>query len=74
MIPGKDEKYIKMVSLWTGSSVNGQAWFVGFLEQDSRSVYFAVCLNDMQNVQQITAAKATEILEKFYGYFGILCP
>lgn len=45
----------------TGSSGNGQAWFVGFAEQENRRSYIAVYLNDVENADQVTGSKAKEI-------------
>lgn len=45
----------------TGSSPDGKAWFVGFIETNNQKGYFAVYLDDEQNVEQITGSRAREI-------------
>ncbi len=45
----------------TGSSSDGKAWFVGFLEESGDRTYFAVYLDDMQNKDIISGNKAKEI-------------
>lgn len=45
----------------TGSSTDGRAWFVGFLEKDDQRGYFAVYLDDEINEDKITGSKAKEI-------------
>lgn len=45
----------------TGSSGNGEAWFVGFAETEGERKYFAVYLNDREKKQQISGNQAKEI-------------
>lgn len=45
----------------TGSSGDGQAWFVGFAEQENQRRYIAVYLNDRENAKKATGTKAKEI-------------
>lgn len=45
----------------TGSTSDGKAWFVGFLEENGDRTYFAVYLDDMQNKDIISGNKAKEI-------------
>lgn len=45
----------------TGSGNNGNAWFVGFLEESDNRSYFAVYLDDMQNKDIVSGNKAKEI-------------
>lgn len=45
----------------TGSGVDGQAWFVGFLEKDGQRRYIAVCLNDAAHEKEISGSTAREI-------------
>lgn len=45
----------------TGSSGDGQAWFVGFAEQENQRSYIAVYLNDRENAEKATGNKAKEI-------------
>ncbi|MBD5393640.1 MAG: class D beta-lactamase [Lachnospiraceae bacterium] len=44
----------------TGSGT-GKAWFVGFIEESDRKIYFAVYLEDMQNKDIVSGNKAKEI-------------
>lgn len=45
----------------TGSGASGNAWFVGFVEKNENSIFFAVYLEDMQNKDIISGNKAKEI-------------
>lgn len=45
----------------TGSSSNGEAWFVGFTEENEQRVYFAVYLNDNTQPDQVSGSMAKEI-------------
>lgn len=45
----------------TGSSSNGEAWFVGFTEENEQRVYFAVYLNDNTQPDQVSGSVAKEI-------------
>lgn len=45
----------------TGSSGDGQAWFVGFAEQENRRSYIAVYLNDRANAGKATGSQAKDI-------------
>lgn len=45
----------------TGSSGNGEAWFVGFAETAGKRKYFAVYLDDREQKDQVSGNKAKEI-------------
>ena len=45
----------------TGTGTNGEAWFIGFLEENKNRIYFAVYLEDMQNKDIVSGNKAKEI-------------
>ena len=45
----------------TGSSGDGQAWFVGFAEQENQRCYIAVYLNDRENAGKATGSQAKDI-------------
>ena len=45
----------------TGTGTNGEAWFVGFLDENDNRIYFAVYLGDMQNKNIVSGNKAKEI-------------
>ena len=45
----------------TGSSSKGEAWFVGFTEENEQRVYFAVYLNDNTNLDKVSGSVAKEI-------------
>lgn len=45
----------------TGSSGDGQAWFVGFAEQENHRSYIAVYLNDRLNADKATGSQAKDI-------------
>ncbi len=45
----------------TGSGTDGNAWFVGFMEESDSKTYFAVYLEDMQNKDIVSGNKAKEI-------------
>ncbi len=45
----------------TGSSGNGEAWFVGFAETAGERKYFAVYLDDREQKEQVSGNKAKEI-------------
>lgn len=45
----------------TGSGTDGNAWFVGFMEESDSKTYFAVYLEDMQNEDIVSGNKAKEI-------------
>lgn len=47
----------------TGTGVNGLAWFVGLMEQNKKTVYFAICLDDPSK-KNVTGADAKEIILK----------
>ncbi|MCM1128167.1 MAG: penicillin-binding transpeptidase domain-containing protein [Lachnospiraceae bacterium] len=48
----------------TGSGTDGNAWFVGFMEEGDSKTYFAVYLEDMQNKDIVSGNKAKEIAIK----------
>lgn len=48
----------------TGSSPIGEAWFVGFIEEDTGKKYFAVYLNDEAQSGSVSGAAAKEIALK----------
>lgn len=45
----------------TGSSGDGQAWFVGFAEPENRRSYIAVYLDDRANAEKATGSQAKDI-------------
>lgn len=45
----------------TGSSSNGEAWFVGFSEENGEREYFAVYLNDNTQLNNISGSVAKEM-------------
>lgn len=45
----------------TGSGSNGEAWFVGFSEENGQRVYFAVYLNDYAQSDKVSGSLAKEI-------------
>lgn len=45
----------------TGSGSNGEAWFVGFTEENEQRVYFAVYLNDHTQLDKVSGGVAREI-------------
>ncbi len=45
----------------TGSGTDGNAWFVGFIEENGNRNYFAVYLEDIQNKETVSGNKAQEI-------------
>lgn len=45
----------------TGSGSNGEAWFVGFTEENEQRVYFAVYLNDHAQADKVSGGVAREI-------------
>lgn len=45
----------------TGSTSDGKAWFVGFLEESGSTTYFAVYLDDTQNKDIVSGNEAKEI-------------
>ena len=45
----------------TGSGTGGNAWFVGFMEENYNKTYFAIYLDDMQNEEAVSGNKAKEI-------------
>lgn len=48
----------------TGSSSNGEAWFIGFTEKEQQREYFAIYLNDSLQREQISSSVAKEIALK----------
>lgn len=48
----------------TGSSSNGEAWFIGFTEKEQQREYFAIYLNDSLQKEQISSSVAKEIALK----------
>lgn len=48
----------------TGSSSNGEAWFIGFTEKGQQREYFAIYLNDSLQREQISSSVAKEIALK----------
>lgn len=48
----------------TGSSSNGEAWFIGFTEKGQQREYFAIYLNDSSQKEQISSSVAKEIALK----------
>lgn len=48
----------------TGSSSNGEAWFIGFTEKGQEREYFAIYLNDSSQKEQISSSVAKEIALK----------
>ena len=48
----------------TGSSANGEAWFIGFTEIEQQREYFAIYLNDSLQGSQISSSVAKEIALK----------
>lgn len=48
----------------TGSSSNGEAWFIGFTEKGQQREYFAIYLNDSLQKEQISSSVAKEIALK----------
>ena len=45
----------------TGTGTNGEAWFIGFVEENNHKIYVAVYLEDMQNKDIVSGNKAKEI-------------
>ena len=45
----------------TGSGTGGNAWFVGFTEENDNKTYFAIYLDDVQNKEAVSGNKAKEI-------------
>lgn len=45
----------------TGSGTGGNAWFVGFVEENGNRIYFSVYLEDMQNKDIVSGNKTKEI-------------
>lgn len=45
----------------TGTGTNGEAWFIGFIEENDHRIYIAVYLEDMQNKDIVSGNKAKEI-------------
>jgi len=45
----------------TGSGTNGNAWFVGFVENNGDKIYFAIYLNDISDKDIVNGNKAKEI-------------
>ena len=45
----------------TGTSGNGEAWFVGFSESKEERKYFAIYLNDSEQRERVSGSKAKEI-------------
>ena len=45
----------------TGSGTGGNAWFVGFTEENDNKTYVAIYLDDMQNKKAVSGNKAKEI-------------
>ena len=45
----------------TGSGVNGDAWFIGYIEKNTNRTFFAIYLEDMQNKGIVSGNKAKEI-------------
>ena len=62
MLIQEDEE--KKVYGKTGSSGNGEAWFIGFAETERQRQYFAVYLHDDLQKEQITGNSAKEIALK----------
>lgn len=48
----------------TGSNSNGEAWFVGFIEEDEQVKYFAIYLNDSLQKEKVSSSMAKEIALK----------
>lgn len=44
----------------TGTGINSNGWFVGFMEQEAGKIYFAVYLED-KNIENISGKTAREI-------------
>lgn len=45
----------------TGSSTNGEAWFIGFSEENSQKVYFVIYLSDGSQPKGVSGTTAKEI-------------
>lgn len=45
----------------TGSSPDGEAWFVGFAEENGERIYFAIYLNDNTQANNVSGSTAKEI-------------
>lgn len=45
----------------TGSGSDGEAWFIGFSEENNQRIYFAIYLNDTGQSQDISGTTAKEI-------------
>lgn len=56
-----DENDMRKIYGKTGSSGNGEAWFVGFSEADEERKYFAVYLDDYAQRERVFGSKAREI-------------
>lgn len=56
-----DENDTQKVYGKTGTSGNGEAWFVGFSESNGERKYFAIYLNDSGQREQVSGSKAKEI-------------
>lgn len=48
----------------TGSGSNGEAWFIGFIEDEEERKYFAIYLNDSSRAEEISGNVAKEIALK----------
>lgn len=48
----------------TGSSSNGEAWFIGFTEKEQQREYFAIYINDSLKKEQISSSVAKKIALK----------
>lgn len=56
-----DENNTKKIYGKTGTSGNGEAWFVGFSESSGERKYFAIYLDDRKKKEQVSGNKAKEI-------------
>lgn len=56
-----DESDTQKIYGKTGTSGNGEAWFVGFSESSGEREYFAVYLDDIEQKEQISGNRAKEI-------------
>lgn len=63
-IMAADEDDAQKIYGKTGSSGNGEAWFVGFAETAGERKYFAVYLNDNGHREQVSGGKAKEIAQE----------
>jgi beta-lactamase class D len=48
----------------TGSSTNGEAWFIGFTEKGQQREYFAIYLEDSLQKERVSSSLAKEIALK----------